>query len=107
MDSFTAELLGMQRGPSSEGLKDGRIAVGLLLHRFSNLESEVAAQVTIWKRTGLFIWNMDSERLEGEAARTSEPLKICAVANAETRTKKLSYFMDKGLDWKYVSGLLG
>ena len=111
LESFTPEvtvlLLGMQSGPRSGSLKDGRFAVGLLLHQRSSLESDVTTQVTIWKRIGLFQWNTDSETLEEEATRVKETFKLLAEANAKTTTKTLSYLKGQGSEWKKKSGLFG
>lgn len=102
-------LLGLQSEPKSEGERGRRSAVGLLLHRFSGLESNVATEFETWKRVGLFIWSIDSERPEAEAIHSNEPLKLLAefLENLKTTTKYLPYLKGEGPEWKNTRGLFG
>lgn len=105
----TILLLGLQSELKSEGEKGRRSAVGLLLHRSSDLALKTATEPDIWKRVGLFIWSVDSERLEEESIRSNEPFKLLAksIENSKTITKHLPYLKGEGPEWKDASGLYG
>ncbi|CAD6584681.1 MAG: hypothetical protein ASARMPREDX12_001727 [Alectoria sarmentosa] len=105
----TILLLGLQTEPKREGEKGRRSAVGLLLHRFSDLEMKSTTRLESWKRVGLFIWSIDSERPEEEATRSNEPFKLLAesLRNLKTTIKHLPYLKGEGPEWKDASGLFG
>ena len=71
-------LLGSQLELKAEGYRGHRSVIGLLLHRYPQSELNIKTALKIWKRVGLFIWSVNSERPEEEAIRSENPLRLLA-----------------------------